>query len=149
MDKINIEGVILTTLKKICHPKGDIFHGLKKSDEGFTGFGETYFSSIKQDQIKGWNKHKRATLNLIVPTGIVTFVIYDDRLKAHSKNNFFEINLSPENYLRLTVPPGLWLAFRGKSKNTNLILSVSDIEHDPDEIERLEFDQIVYKWRSN
>ena len=29
MDKINIEGVILTPLNKIRHPKGDIFHGIK------------------------------------------------------------------------------------------------------------------------
>ena len=32
MDEISIEGLILTPLKKIHHPKGDIFHGLKKSD---------------------------------------------------------------------------------------------------------------------
>ena len=30
-----MDGVILTSLKQIHHPKGDIFHGMKKSDEGF------------------------------------------------------------------------------------------------------------------
>ena len=34
MDKINIEGVILTPLNKICHPKGDVFHGMKILDVG-------------------------------------------------------------------------------------------------------------------
>ena len=148
MDKINLEGVILTPLKKIQHPKGDIFHGMRKSDEGFVGFGETYFSTIKGGEIKGWNKHKRMTLNLIVPVGKVTFVIYDDREKSNSKGNFFEIEISSDNYQRLTVPPGLWLAFKGKNNETNLILNVADMEHDPDEIERLNLDQIEYYWNS-
>ena len=54
MDEINIEGVIHTPLSRIFHPKGDILHGMKKSDEGFTGFGEAYFTIIKNGEIKGW-----------------------------------------------------------------------------------------------
>ena len=69
MDGISIEGVILTPLNKICHPKGDVFHGMKKSDVGFVGFGEAYFSTVNYTEIKGWNRHKRMTLNLVVPVG--------------------------------------------------------------------------------
>ena len=96
MGKINIDGVILTPLKKILHPKGDIFHGMKKDDNGYVGFGEAYFSTINNGEIKGWNKHKRMTLNLVVPMGEVTFVIYDDREKSHSKGVFFK-DISVEN----------------------------------------------------
>ena len=148
MDKINIEGLILTPLKKIHHPKGDVLHGMKKSEQGFNGFGEAYFSTIKGGQIKGWNRHKRMTLNLVVPMGSVTFVIYDDRNGIGTKSNFFEVELSPDNYQRLTVPPGLLLAFKGKSNGTNLILNIADMEHDPDEIERLDLDQFDYDWES-
>lgn len=148
MDEINIEGLILTPLKKIHHPMGDVLHGMKKSEQGFTGFGEAYFSTIKGGQIKGWNRHKRMTLNLVVPMGSVTFVIYDDRNGISTKSNFFEVELSPDNYHRLTVPPGLWLAFRGKSNGTNLILNIADMEHDPEEIERLYLDKITYNWDS-
>ena len=148
MDEINIEGVILTPLKKIRNPKGDIFHGMKKSDNVYVGFGEAYFSIIKGGQIKGWNRHKRMTLNLIVPVGEVIFVMYDGRGKSSSKGSFFRVALSPSNYQRLTVPPGLWLAFSGKSNDTNLILNIADMEHDPEEIERLDLDQIDYNWDS-
>lgn len=148
MDEINIDGVILTSLKKIYHPKGNIFHGMKKSDRGFVGFGEAYFSTIKGGEIKGWNKHKRMTLNLVVPVGEVTFVIYDDREKSGSKGNFFKIELSSNNYKRLTVAPGLWLAFKGNSDETNLILNVSNLEHDSDEIDRLDLHKIDYNWDS-
>ncbi len=146
MDKVLIAGVILTPLKKISHPKGDIFHGLKKSDRGFVGFGETYFSTIKNGQIKGWNRHTKMTLNLIVPVGEVTFVIYDDMEKKTSKGSFFEVKLSQTNYQRLTVPRGLWMAFKGKSNGINLILNVADMEHAPKEIEKLDLDKIAYNW---
>ena len=148
MDKVNIEGVILTPLKRIYHPKGSIYHGLKKSGVGFAGFGEAYFSEIKGDKVKGWNRHKRMTLNLVVPIGSVTFVIFDDRSGIGTKNKFFEVELSLDNYHCLTIPPGLWLAFKGKSNGTNLILNIADMEHDPDEIERLDLDQFDYDWES-
>ena len=148
MDEININGVVLTPLKKIHHPNGDILHGIKKNDEGFCGFGEAYFSTIETSAIKGWNKHKRMTLNLVVPMGEVSFVICDNRQNSNSKGSFLRVDLSPFNYNRLTVPPELWLAFKGKSNNTNLILNIADIEHDPDEIERLDLDQFDYDWES-
>ena len=148
MDKVKIKGVILTPLKKIYHPKGDILHGIKKIDKGYLGFGEAYFSTINYNEIKGWNRHKRMTLNLIVPMGEVIFVIYDERKKSAPKNNYSEYILSPVNYQRLTVPPDLWLAFKGKGNGTNLILNIADIEHDSAEIERLQLDKIAYNWSS-
>lgn len=146
MDKINIKGVILTPLKKIRHPKGDIFHGMKKGDIGFSGFGEVYFSTILSGQKKGWNRHKKVTLNLIVPYGKVTFVIYDDKANDGSENKFIKVELTPKNYQRLTVRPGLWVAFRGDSTETSLILNIASSEHDPDEIEQLALDKIPYQW---
>ena len=149
MGKINIDGVILTPLKKILHPKGDIFHGMKKDDNGYVGFGEAYFSMIKYDEIKGWNRHKEMTLNLVVPMGSVTFIIYDDREKYRSNGTFFKVELSPSNYARLTVPPGLWLAFKGNDANTSLILNIASMAHNPDEIEKLDLNKIPYNWESN
>ena len=148
MDNINIEGVILTPLRNIHHPKGDVLLGMKKSDNEYVGFGEAYFSKINNGQIKGWNRHKEMTLNLVVPMGSVTFIIYDDREKSVTKGKFFKVMLSPFNYQRLTVPPGLWLAFMGKSNGTNLILNIADMEHDKEEIERLNLEQIDYNWDS-
>ena len=149
MDEIDIEGLILTPLKRIQHPKGDVLHGLKKSDAEYSSFGEAYFSTINNGEIKGWNKHKMMTLNLIVPFGEVTFVIYDKRESSRSKGKFFKVTLSQANYQRLTVPPGLWLAFKGKSNDINLILNIADMEHDPDEIEKMDLDKFPYNFDSD
>ena len=123
-----------------------LFHGLKKSDAEYSSFGEAYFSTINKGEIKGWNKHKMMILNLIVPFGEVTFVIYDKRESSRSKGKFFKVTLSQANYQRLTVPPGLWLAFKGKSNYVNLILNIADMEHDPDEVLRKSISEFKYSW---
>lgn len=135
-----MDGVILTPLKQIFNPKGNIFHAMKKSEIGFEGFGEAYFSTIYQDDIKGWKKHTQMTLNLVVPIGEIEFVIYNPEVK-----NFFSVKLSSENYQRLTVKPGLWMAFRGCG-DLNILLNIANIEHDPAESENITLEEIDYEW---
>ena len=135
-----MDGIILTRLKQINNHKGDIFHAMKKSDEGFDGFGEAYFSTIKQDDIKGWKKHTQMSLNLVVPIGEIQFVIYDEKLKK-----FFDINLSLNNYQRLTVKPNFWTAFRGVG-NYNMLLNLASIEHNPSEAVTIDLSEIKYEW---
>ena len=135
-----MDGVILTPLKQIYNPKGDIFHAMKKSDDGFYGFGEAYFSTINKNDIKAWKKHTRMTLNLIVPVGKIEFVVYNENTK-----DFFSVVLSQENYQRLTVQPNLWMAFRGIDENS-MLLNLASIEHDPSEAINIELDEIQYEW---
>ncbi len=130
----------------IHHLKGDIFHGMKKSDPGFRGFGEAYFSTVKCGEVKAWKRHKRMTLNLIVPVGEVRFVIYDDRPQSGTCGNFLEVTLSPDNYLRLTIPPDLWVGFMGGGGELNLLLNIAEMEHDPNEVDRLDLNNIEYDW---
>ncbi len=146
MEHIIIEGLFVTPLKRIYHPQGDVFHGIKKSDPGFVQFGEAYFSTIKMDQIKPWKKHSIMTLNLVVPLGKIRFVIYDDRTESNTKGNFFEIIISEENYCRLTVPPNVWMAFQGIGNHENILLNIADYEHDPNEILRCNLDSIKFDW---
>ena len=135
-----MDGVILTPLKQIYHPKGDIFHAMKKSDDGFDGFGEAYFSTINQNDIKGWKKHTKMTLNIIVPVGNIEFVVYDENSKE-----FFSTKLSHNNYQRLTVKAGLWMAFRGIGEY-NMLLNLASIEHDPNEAINIGIEEIKYEW---
>ena len=135
-----MDGVISTPLKQIVNPKGDIFHAMKKSDNGFDGFGEAYFSTIYKNDIKGWKKHTEMTLNLVVPIGEIEFVIYNDESKK-----FFNTRLSQNKYQRLTIKPNLWVAFRGL-EDYNLLLNLASIEHDPGEAKNLDINEIQYEW---
>ena len=70
-------------------------------------------------------------MNLIVPVGVVKFHVYDGE-----NYTFYEIGES--NYARLTIPPGMWVAFTGIGRDLNLILNIASIEHDPKESENCE-----------
>jgi dTDP-4-dehydrorhamnose 3,5-epimerase len=147
MDKIvAIEDVVVTSLKKIENPLGDVLHGMKKSDIGFSGFQEAYFSTIHKGVIKPWKKHLEMTLNLIVPIGKIRFVLFDDREGSSTNGNFMDITLSIDNYHRLTVPPKIWMAFKGEGNTTNLLLNISNIEHSPQEMEKADINRFNYKW---
>lgn len=143
-----IEGVSLHSLKQISVPKGDLWHAFKSTDEGFVGFGEAYFTQIEPHEVKGWKRHNRYTLNIVVVVGAVKFVIFDDRDDSPTKGCFEEIILSPDsNYQRLTVAPGLWMAFAGADSNkTSMLMDLIPEVHDPSESDRLELSTIHYEF---
>ena len=140
-----IDGVIITPLKVIKVDEGDVFHGIKSSDKGYIGFGEAYFSSINSGEIKGWKRHQKMTLNIIVPSGEIQFVMFDDRNK--NEERLQDIVLSLNNYCRLTVPPMVWMAFKGLADEKSLLLNVASIPHDPDESESKKLNEIEFTWR--
>lgn len=144
--RMMIEGVSVTPLKRILHEKGDIYHAMKSSEESFASFGEAYFSSVHYADVKGWKKHSKMTLNLIVPVGIIKFVLFDDRENSPTYNKTFEITISNLNYCRLTVPPNIWLSFQGIGHSLNLLLNIASIEHDPTESENCPLSDIQYEW---
>jgi dTDP-4-dehydrorhamnose 3,5-epimerase len=129
MDKISsLPPIIVTTLRRVVHPRGDILHGMKVSDPEFVGFGEAYFTTIVHNQIKGWKKHIKMTMNVMVPLGMVRFYIHDD---LGGKTRVYEIG--DLDYCRITIAAGYWVAFQGLTDGPNLILNLASIEHDPAE----------------
>ncbi len=132
-----INEVILTPLRIIPGDSGDVMHALKQNEASFNGFGEAYFSTVQKLTVKGWKKHRNMVLNLIVPSGAIRFVLYDDRTDSKSFQIFQEVILSKENYQRLTVPPGVWMAFQGLSDEKNILLNIASIPHDPSEADNL------------
>lgn len=142
-----LDGVVITPLRVIKGESGKVMHALKSQEESFQEFGEAYFSTVNHGAIKGWKKHQEMISNLIVPNGIIKFVLYDDRPGSSTYHSFQVATLSPENYCRLTVPPGVWMAFQGLGKDENMLLNIASIPHDPSEADNLPIknDTIPYK----
>lgn len=137
------EEVTFTLLKQIDVPGGDVFHGLKKSDASYRGFGEAYFSFVNKDVVKGWKRHSRMYCNLIVPVGLVSF----NCISPEGESRVFR--LGPEEggqYGRLTIPPGFWFGFGGIAAPTSCILNLADILHEPDEGERCPLEEFTWQW---
>lgn len=127
MDQVSKE-ILVTPLKQVFHPKGDIFHAMKQSSPGYAGFGEAYFTTVHCGEVKGWKQHTKMQMNLVVPVGKVRFYLHDEHT---GKTTQYE--LGTENYARLTVPAGYWMAFTGLGQDLNLVLNLASIEHDPAE----------------
>jgi len=142
-----MEGISLHPLKHIMVPKGDVYHALKSTDEGYAGFGEVYFSQIKGGEVKGWKRHNRMILNLVVVVGEIKFVIYDDRRNSKTYRQFSEFILSPAtNYQRLTVSPGLWMAFQGRGEGVSMLMNIIPELHDSTEVDNKELLEISYNF---
>lgn len=143
----SIAGVVVSQLLPIRTDGGEVMHGLKRSDATFAGFGEVYFSSIEPGCIRGWKRHREMTLNLVVVTGEIRFVLLADENGSHDNLNTFDISLSPaRNYARLTVPPGIWMGFQGLAGPTSLLANIANMEHDPGEVDRAALNNFHYDW---
>ena len=118
-------------------------HAMKYSDSGFSGFGEAYFSWITPGVVKAWKLHRRMTLNLVAPLGVVRLVFY-----LPDSAGFRMEEIGDINYSRLTVPPGIWFGFQGRGGTPSLLLNLADIPHDPLEVEHRKLGEIPYNWPS-
>lgn len=145
---VMIDGVSLHPLRQISVPKGDLWHAFKATDEGFVGFGEAYFTQVHPHEVKGWKRHNRYVLNIVVVCGAIKFVVYDDRESSSTKGQIQEITLSPDsNYQRLTVAPGLWMAFAGAdNERTSMLMDLIPEVHDPAEADRKDITEIPYNF---
>jgi len=144
MGAINLNSILETHLETIKTKGGDVLHGLKKTDLGYEGFGEAYFSRIESGLIKAWKKHNSMTMNILVPLGEVRFVFYF--INPDGTENFLVKDIGVSNYVRLTVPPGIWFGFKGISQSLSLVLNIASIPHEPNEVDRKNIDDIKFNW---
>lgn len=139
-----LDTILVTKLNQISVEGGNVLHAMKKSEDGYEGFGEAYFSWVSEGSIKAWKRHINMTLNLVVPVGKVKFVFY-----CSEKLNSLEFRteeIGEDNYVRLTVPPGIWFGFQGFESKNSLVMNIANIPHDVNEVERLPLADINYNW---
>lgn len=144
-----IEGVALAPLRQIADERGAVLHVLRSDSGGFTTFGECYCSEIYPGAIKAWKRHRVQTQNLAVVSGRVRFVIFDPRPDSATYRKLEVIELGrPDDYQRLSIPPGVWYGFACTSDIAALVVNCADIPHDPTESEHLAVGDpsIPYNW---
>lgn len=140
--KNNLNRISITSLKKIYSKGGDVMKVLTKKEKNYLDFGEVYFTWIKSNSIKAWKKHKKMTMNLVVPVGKVKFVFFSE-----NKKKFRVAKIGYSNYKRITIPPGIWFGFQGIANTKSLVLNFSNVVHNPEEVESIKKEQIYYNWR--
>lgn len=107
--------------------KGDIYKIINKKSKNFSGFGELYLSSLNKGMSKGWNFHKKMTLNLFVVKGRVMFFLKRDK-------KVFRINLNEDQNEVLTIKPKVWVKMVNLSLKESKIINFANLVHDKNEI---------------
>jgi len=141
---MTLADILLTPLSRIETTGGDVLHAMKQSEEGYAGFGEAYFSWVSTGAVKAWKRHTRMTMNLIVPVGQVRFVFR--LVNAVGAEEFRVEDIGVDCYARITVPPGIWFGFQGRSIPQSLVLNIASIPHDLNEVERMALSDSKYIW---
>lgn len=144
----DIDGLVVTPLRRIPDERGAVLHMLREDDDVFERFGEIYFSTVYPGVVKGWHRHTEMTLNYAVPVGMIKMVCHDDRPNSPTRGNTFEVHIGELNYCLVTVPPMVWNGFKGEGVSAALVANCATIPHRPDEIERVPPDDpaIGYDW---
>ena len=107
--------------------KGDIYKIINKKSKNFSGFGELYLSSLNKGSSKGWNFHKKMTLNLFVVKGRVMFFLKKDK-------KVFRINLNEDQNEILTIKPKVWVKMVNLSLKESKIINFANLVHNKNEI---------------
>ena len=133
-----INDVVIKSMRRIPDDRGKILHIMKSSDSEFSKFGEVYCSTVYPGVVKGWHLHSEMTLNYVVLKGKIKFVLYDYRKESPTFGELHEVYIGDDNYVRVKVPPGVWNGFKGLGLTESYIINFTDIQHDPNEISRLD-----------
>ena len=142
MGQLSLESIVLSNLAQLDSVGGAVLHGLKSSSTGYNGFGEVYFSWIMPSAVKAWKRHKKMTMNLCVPVGLVRFVFYDETTHKFRRESIGEVR-----YSRLTVPPNIWFGFQCLAPTKSLVCNIADMEHDQNEVEKADLNKIIFDWK--
>lgn len=144
-----IRDVALFPKKIISDDRGAVLHMLSVDNSEYREFGEVYFSEIKPQVVKAWKYHRQMTQNIVVPAGLVKFVLFDAREESESRGQIDEITLGrPDHYYLLRIPPKIWYGFQCISAQSALIANCADQAHVVDEILRQPANtrEIPYQW---
>ena len=139
MDKVNLNKIRIEKYDIVKNENGIILKILNSKQSNLKFYKDAYFSFVKFNKIKGWKKHKRMTMTLMVPVGKVKFVFF-------IKDKFKSIIISENKFLKIIVPPNIWFAFKGISKGKNVVFNLANLKHNDKEILRKEINEIKYNW---
>lgn len=128
-----IDGVFLQTPHHSSNDLGAVGRILRSTDDVCSGIAEVYMSTVKKGCTKGWKLHRKMLLNLVVVRGEIEFEFIDGRTQTANYGRRDSVVLSSAKHSRLTVPPGIWMAFHGRSSDDNIVINAANMIHDPTE----------------
>jgi dTDP-4-dehydrorhamnose 3,5-epimerase len=145
-----ISGVVVNELKLLPNDRGRLMEIQRADEPGFPGFGQAYMTSTYDGVVKAWYRHETQVDQIVVLTGLLKLVLYDDRDGSPTKGVIQEVVLGELAPRLVRIPPGVWHGFQAIGGHEAFTLHLNTVPYDParpDE-ERLppDSDLIPYRW---
>lgn len=120
-----IHGVRVKQLKAITDERGRLMEMLRRDDELFLEFGQTYLTTMYPGVTKAWHYHKLQHDHFVCVHGMIKLVLYDDRSDSPTKGKVNEFFLGEHNQLLVQVPPLIWHGFKNIGTGESLIVNAT------------------------
>ena len=121
-------------LQKFKDERGSVLHGMKCHDSESFGIREVYFSTVNYGFYKGWKKHQKMVLNLIVIEGEILFYLADSEF-----TEFKKIIICKNDLKRITIMPNQWLSFTSLVKPSSKIMNIANLTNKEDITDNVPF----------
>ena len=124
----------LYDLQTFRDERGFVKHGMRCNDVNSSGIREVYFSNVKHGYYKGWKKHQKMILNIIVISGEMIFYLANNDF-----SEFVDFRISHNDEKRLTIMPNQWVAFTSAIKTSSTLINISNLINNEDIVENKPF----------
>ena len=105
---------------------GKVYKIISRISSNFKGFGELYISSIKPKKTKGWNLHKKMTLNIVLIQGKV-------QISERYKGKVQKIILNQKSNKIVTIKPLRWVKLKNLYHKESKIINFANLLHNKKE----------------
>jgi len=137
------------TLVTHLDDRGYVYEMLRKDDDAFVGFGQSYISAINPGVVKGFHKHAKQTDYITCVHGQIKLVLVSDIGDAYVLE---EHHLGPLALKMITVPPEIYHGWSCIGNEPALVLSISTHLFNPDNPDEVSVDAYNnpwgYKWEN-
>jgi len=154
-------------IKKISDERGFVSHIMKINDENYrklVSIWEIYASCCYPGKIKGWHYHTKMDMVYTCVSGMVQIAYAEGpepstyayagaigsrlagRNQYPAREDFKTVFIGDQNYDQVFIPHGTWNAFRAIGEKPAIIINVTNMVHDPQEILRQADNLFNYKW---
>ncbi len=145
-----IDGVKVKQLRTIPDERGRLMEILRRDDECFVEFGQTYLTTMYPGVTKAWHYHERQTDFFTCLRGMIKLALFDERPGSPTKGQVNEFFLGDHGTQLVVIPHHVWHGFKNIGDCESLILNVTTHPYDyanPDERRIDPHDNhIPYKW---
>ena len=145
-----IDGVRVKQLKVIPDERGRLMEMLRRDDELFVEFGQTYLTTMFPGVTKAWHYHKLQHDHFVCVRGMIKLALYDEREGSPTKGVVNEFFLGDHNTQLVQIPPGVWHGFKNIGETESLIVNVVTKPYDPRQPDEYRLDphqnHIPYSW---